>query len=194
MNHAIRRLAALAAAMICAAPALASEGGAQPSIFEGGIGNSIVTLIIFGSVLYILGRYAWPPLLKALQEREAQIRDSLDRAKQERVAAEKLLADYKEQLAKANQEALALVEEGRRDANEVRRRMQEETRVEAAAMVERARKEIHLARDSAIKDLYDRTAELAVQVAGGIIRKELKADDHRSLVNESLQRMTASKN
>lgn len=194
MNHATRRIALLAAAMTWAAPAFASEGGAQPSIFEGGIGNSIVTLIIFGGVLYILGRYAWPPLLKALQEREAQIRDSLDRAKQERVAAEKLLAEYKEQLAKANQEALAIVDEGRRDANEVRRRMQEETRVEAAAMVDRARKEIHLARDSAIKDLYDRTAELAVQVAGGIIRKELKPDDHRSLVNESLQRMTASKN
>jgi F-type H+-transporting ATPase subunit b len=100
-----------------------------------------------------------------------------------------LLADYRAQLDRARQEATALVEEGRRDGNVVRQRIQEETKREAAEMLERARREIKLATDTAVKEIYDQTAELAVQVAGRIIQKELSAGDHQELVAESLNRM-----
>jgi F-type H+-transporting ATPase subunit b len=166
----------------------------QPNIFGGGIGNMIWTTIIFAIVVVVLRNKAWPQLLKALNDREQSIRTSLENAKREREAAEKLLADYKRQIDQARVEATAIVDEGRRDADAVRRRIQEEARRESDEMVARARREILLARDTAIKDLYDSTAELAVQVAGGIIRKELRADDHRSLVTESLERMKASQN
>jgi F-type H+-transporting ATPase subunit b len=174
--------------------ALDAHAGEKPSVFAGGIGNAIITLIIFGVVVYVLGKKAWPPLLKTLNEREDAIRTSLENARREREEAEKLLAKYKQQIDEARAEATAIVEEGRRDATEVRRRMQEEARKDADEMLARAKREIRLATDTAIKDLHDQTAELAVQVAGGIIRKELRADDHKGLVTESLERMKASKN
>jgi F-type H+-transporting ATPase subunit b len=183
------------AGLLAAAPALAAEGGGGAAqLFEGGIGNSIITLIVFGIVVAVLGKYAWPRLIKTLDDRENQIRGALERARQERIEAEKVLAEYRRQIDQAREEATAIVEEGRRDAGEVRRRMQEEARREAQEMIERARREIQLARDTAIKDLYDRSAELAVELASSIIAKSLTADDHRRLVSETLERMKAARN
>lgn len=171
------------------APALGAEHGETPSIFEGSIGNFIFTLIIFGLVIYILGKLAWKPLLTVLNEREKTIRESLESARKECQDAEQLLADYKAQLEKGRSEASAIVEEGRRDADVVRRRLQEEARAEADALLERARREIRLATDAAVKELYDQTAELSVRVAAGVIGKELSEDDHHRLLAESLEQM-----
>lgn len=187
------RATAVALTLAVEQGALAAEGGAA-NPFAGGIGNAIITLIIFSGLLYVLGKFFWPQILRVLEEREKMIRTSLETAKHEREQAEKLLARYQEQLDRARQEASAIVDEGRRDAEAVRRRIQEEARREADETLARAKREIRLATDSAVKELYDRTAELSVQIAGNIIKKELRPEDHRALVAESLERMQTSKN
>jgi F-type H+-transporting ATPase subunit b len=184
-------LAGLAAAL--AVPALASEEGAQPSIFAGDLGNSLVTLIIFGLVVFLLGKFAWKPVLNLLQQREQTIRDALVEAKREREQADRLLAEYRAQVDHARVEATAIVEEGKRDGEAVRQRIHEEARQEAEQMIARAKREIGLATDDAVKRLYDKTAEIAVSVAGSVIRKELSVEDHRQFVQESLERMKVSK-
>jgi F-type H+-transporting ATPase subunit b len=195
MAHWAGRWAAFALGLALAAgPALAAggghaEAGAKKTVFEGGIGNSLVTLLILGFVVWILGKYAWPPLMAALDEREKSIRDSLEKARQEREASERLLHEYEAKLNQARNEATALVEEGRRDGEEVRRRIQEEARVESAAMVERARREIQLATDAAVHELYSRFSEMAIDVARSVVRKELKASDHEALIKDSLARI-----
>ena len=186
------RAVSAAIALAAAAPALASDEG-EPNIFAGGIGNAVITLIIFGSVVLILGKFAWPPLIKVLDDRQKAIRESLENAKREREASEELLKQYQEKIDSSREEATAIVEEGKRDAEDVRRRIHEEARSEANQMVERAKREIQLATDTAVKELYDKTAELSVRVAAGIIRKELSARDHEGLVTESLERMKNEK-
>ena len=186
------RQAALAGAMLlCMSMASAAEQphGEQPSLFAGSLGNSIVTLIIFGLVVFILGKFAWPHLMHVLAEREQTIRESLEDAKREREQAEVLLEKYRQQIEQARVEASEIVDGGRRNAEEVGRRVQEEARREAGQMVERAKREIQLAADAAKKDVYDLTAELAVDVARRIVRKELSPEDHKDLVAESLERM-----
>jgi len=177
---------------VLVSPAYASEGAGEQNIFNADIGNFVFTLIIFGLVVYVLGRAAWKPLLNVLNEREGTIRESLESARKRRDEAEQLLADYKAQLASAREDATKIVAEGRRDAEEVNRRLQEEARQQAADIVDRARREIEVATDAAKKDLLRRTAELAVDVADRIIRKELTPQDHEALVTESLDRMKAA--
>lgn len=167
------------------------EGG---NIFQTNLGNVLWTTIIFVIVVYVLGSRAWPVLIAALDHRERTIRESLEHARTERQKAEALLRDYTAKIDQARVEATAIVEEGKRDAEAVRRREIENTRRELDEMQARAKREIQLAKDSAIKDLYDQTSDLAVRVAGGIIRKELRAEDHRGLVQESLQRISSSRN
>lgn len=194
LNETMVTVGAAFLVVLLAAPALAAEGahGEETNIFNADIGNFIFTLIIFGLVIWILGKFAWRPLLNVLNEREKTIRDSIEQAREERAQAERLLADYKAQLDKARVDANAIVAEGRRDAEVVARRLQDGARQEADEMIQRARREIQLATDTARKQLHDEASNLAVQVAGKLIRKELSPQDHRALVDESLKEMESS--
>lgn len=177
---------------VMAAPADVGGDHAKPSVFAGGIGNALITLVVFGVVVYVLGTRAWPPLLKVLQEREHAIHTALENAARERKEAEQLLARYRQQINDARVEATQIVEEGKRDAEAVRRRILEEAKAEADQMVARAKREVQLAADAAIKEIYDRQSELSVAIAGEILGRTLNPTDHQQLVEESLRRMQAA--
>lgn len=181
--------------VLAAWPALAAEtheAAGESNIFAGDLGNVIWTLVIFGLVLWVLSRYAWGPILTRLQEREGFIRDALSKAKADREAAEAQLKAYEERLAHARAEASKIVEEGRRDAEAVKARIEQQSREESDRMIARAKREIDLAKDTAIKDLYTRAGRLATDAASRIIRQELKPEDHERLIAESIARLEAA--
>ena len=89
----------------------------------------------------------------------------------------------------ARVEASEIVEEGRRDAQVVKARIEEETREESQNMLERAKREIELAKQTAIKDLYTSSATLATEMASKILHKELSAADKEKLVARSLDEL-----
>jgi len=193
MGRAIAR--ALAAIFCVAAPVIAAEGGGhaeQPSLFTGDLGNVIWTLVTFVAVLVVLGKFAWRPILEALQKREHFIRDSLAEAKRDREESERKLKEYTDKLVTAQAEATAIVAEGRRDADVLKRQIEEDAKAEAKAILERARREIQIATDTAVKELYSLTAKLATDVAAKIIRKELNPREHERLVEESLDELEAA--
>ncbi len=171
--------------LLLAAPALAS-GAEASSPFAGDLGNALWTLVIFGIVLFVLGKFAWGPILKGLQDREDFIKKSLEDAKRDRDQAETRLREYEQQLREARAEATAIVEEGRRDAEAAKARILEQAKEESGRQIERAKREIGIARDTAIKELYAQAAHLATDVAARIIRQELKSEDHSRLVNEAI--------
>ena len=166
----------------------AGEHGAseQPNLFGGDLGNAIWTLLIFVLVLAVLGKFAWKPMLDSLHKREKYIRESLEHAKHDRETAEQRLAEYEQKIRDAQEQASAIVEEGRRDADAVKKRIQDESRKNADEILERAKREIDIARDSVLKDLYDQSAELAMNMAGAVLKRQLTPEDHTQLVQEAL--------
>jgi F-type H+-transporting ATPase subunit b len=175
-----------------AAQAAADVEHASPNIFSGDLGNVIWTLITFLAVVFVLGKFAWKPILGALQRREEFIQNSLAQAKAERLKAEASSRELEARLHAARDEATAIVEEGRRDAEEVRRRKIAEAHQEADTMIERAKRDIGLARDTAVKELYETAAVLATNAASKIIRKELNAADHERLITDAIDEMSGS--
>ncbi len=155
--------------------------------------TALWTIIVFLALLAILRAAAWKPILKVLAEREKFIGDSLQKAKEEREKAEQLHQQYEDQLTRARANASAIVEEGRRDAEVVRRNIEEEARKEADAMVARAKREIQLATETAVKELYELTGTLATRAASRIIKKELNPQEHRRLIDEALDDFRAAK-
>ena len=174
--------------------AIAAEGGESPGIFAGDIGNIIWTLATFLVVVAVLGRFAWGPILSALQKREEFIRQSLEQARDDRLRAEAQLKEYSEQLHRARDEASAIVDEGRRDGEVVKHKIHDDARAEADAMLERAKREIATARDTAVKELYELTARLSTEVAARVIRKELDAPGHERLIEESIEELAKLRN
>ncbi|HOA75462.1 MAG TPA: F0F1 ATP synthase subunit B [Phycisphaerae bacterium] len=167
----------------------AAHGDGKISPFTGDLGNAIWTLLIFGLVLFVLGKFAWGPILTGLQRRERFIRESLETAKRDREAAEARLREYEQKLAEAREEASRLVEEGRRDAEVTRRKIEEEARAASEAMIERAKREIGVARDTALRDLYETSAELATSMASGILRRQITPEDHSRMVQDALAQL-----
>src|SRR5512140_4025013 len=92
---------------------MASFTTLAPVLAAGGIadinpGLTLWTGITFLVLLVVLGRFAWGPIVKMLNERERTIRDAIDSAKKERAEAERMLGEQKEALARAQREAAEL--------------------------------------------------------------------------------------
>ena len=185
----MKRTALLSLVILMAAvPAWAAEGG-ESNLFAGDIGNAVWTLVIFLLVIVVLGKFAWGPLLSGLQQREEFIRRSLAEAKADREAAEARLHEYEEKLAKAQAEATEIVEKGKSEGENLRASIEDKARDEADKMVDRARREIELAKQSANKDLYATSSTLATEIASRIVQRELRPEDHEKLIADSIDEL-----
>ncbi|HEX2251901.1 MAG TPA: F0F1 ATP synthase subunit B [Thermoanaerobaculia bacterium] len=193
LPRSLTRAASAAVTLVAAAPAaLAAEPNGEAaawSPFQGDFGNFLWTVLIFAVVVWVLRKFAWGPILGALQGRESYIRDSLEQAKSQREAAEARMAEYEKKLAEARGEVEAMLAEARRDAAALRERESEAAKQDAAEILERARREITLAKDDAVRDLYRQAANLATAAAGQVLQRELRPEDHERLIAESIEAM-----
>ncbi len=167
----------------------AAEEQSESNLFAGDLGNAVWTLVIFLLAVFLLGKFAWGPLLSTLQDRESFIRDSLAQAKNDREEAEARLAEYTAKLEEARAEATAIVEEGRRDAEVVHSKIEQEARAEGEKLIERAKREIEVAKSTAIREVYEKSAALATDAAARIIKREVSAADHERVIAEAIERL-----
>ena len=180
----------LVLSMLVLTPAVWAAEEGQSNLFAGDIGNAVWTLVIFLLVVFILGKFAWGPLLSSLQQREEFIRRSLQEARDDRESAETRLQEYEAKLAEAGSQAQEIVDQGKRDADKARASIEEKARDEADKMVERARREIEQAKQSAIKDLYASSSDMATEIASRILQRELNPQDHEKLIADSIQELS----
>jgi len=152
-------------------------------------GLMIWTIISFLVLLVVLKKFAWTPILKALDEREKGIKDNIEAAKTAREEAERSLAEYQRKLAEAQAEAQGVISKARLDAERIRDELIEKSKVESQGLVERARRQIELESDAAIKAIRAEVAELAVIAAERIITRSLTPEDHQRLAAEGLKEM-----
>ena len=164
----------------------------SPDIMEVRSPLAIYTVIVFGLLLAILTRFAWRPLIKALHEREAHLQQVLNDSERARNEAEAIAANHRKQLAGAADEVRALIEQARKEAQVSADSIVRKAQAEAEASRDRAEREISSARDQALMDIWSKTADLAVSVAGRVLEKELGEADHRRLVEAALQELPAN--
>lgn len=154
---------------------------------------AIWTAVIFLVLLWVLGKYAWGPIAQGLQKREQGIADQVAQAEDNNRKAQDLLAKYEQMLANSEEEVRKMIEQGRRDAEEAGHQIVERAKGEATAEHQRALREIEAATAGALKELSERGATLAVQLAGRIIGVELKAADHAKLIATAVAEMPKAK-
>lgn len=183
-------LFAVLAMLAGAAPAFAADG----SLLDIRYDTAIFSIIVFVGLLVILRLYAWGPILQGLQKREETIRSSLEEAKKTRSDMEAMRAQFQKELADAHQEIPKLIDEARKDAENLKIEMRASASAEIQAERERLRREIEMAKDQAIKQLWEQTAQLAALISTKAIGRALTEDDHRRLIDESLHELTTLNN
>jgi F-type H+-transporting ATPase subunit b len=165
-----------------------AEAAEAPSVFNLSLGTSFWTLIIFLTLLVVLTRWAFPPILGYAQAREDRIQRSLDEARQAREEAHKALEDQRRELAEAREEAHAIIARGKQDAESVRQELLTKTKAEQHEAVERAKQEIEREREQAIESLRRETVELSIAAASHLVSRRMDADEDRRVVREFLDR------
>ena len=173
------------------APEAGHSSSAQPNILEPQAPLAIWTVVVFGILLLILGRYAWGPLMKALHDREEHLEHTLLETEKARNEAERLLAEHQRNLARATDQVRALLDEARKGAEETANSIIQKAQAEAEASRERAEREIGTARDQALSEIFTKTTDLAVAVAGKVLARDLSDSDHRRLVEVATAELPA---
>ena len=143
-------------------------------------------LIIFGILYWILQKYAFPVILKSVEDREKALSDAIEGAKADRAAAAKLLAEHQAKIEGARNEAQKLIADGRAVAEKMRADLIEKTHGEQQEMLERARRDIGIERDKAIAELRREAVDLAIAGASKVIEENLDGDKNRKLVESFL--------
>ena len=169
--------------VMAAGTALASEGGGQ-SLIEPQIGTMFWTTITFLLLVVLLGRFAWKPLLGALEAREKSISGTLEQARKDRESAEALLAEHRQLLEQARRERAEAVVAGQRDAEKLKADILEQARRERDQVLAQTQTQIQSEMRQARGDLKAAAVDLAIAAAERLLSKNLDDAAQRRLVEE----------
>lgn len=152
-------------------------------------GTIFWTTLTFLLLLFILKKKAWGPILQALDEREKRIKESLEKADAAQKETEEALVKNQEIMDQAKKEAQELLAKSRKTAETTKEDILQKAKTEAASVLDRAKREIFLEKEKAVEDIRKQTAELSVMIASKLIGKTLSKDDHKNIIDDSLQKM-----
>jgi F-type H+-transporting ATPase subunit b len=167
---------------------LSEGGGFNPVIFDPAA--SLLTILTFFGLLVVLAKFAWKPILAAVNTREKKIDDALAKSAADRAEAAKLLEDHKRSLAGVEAELAALREKGRVEAEAMRREMIARAEKDATAVADKARRDIELARNQALQDIRREAVTLGIAVAGKVVGRSVDDADQRRIASEVVSGLT----
>ena len=147
---------------------------------------TVWTIVVFLLLLFVLGKYAWGPMLRGLEAREHSIHSAVDEAHKAREETARLRDEVQQERHKAADEARATIEQARREAQKQGDELRAKATSEIQSERDRLRRDLELARDAALQALWSETAKLATLVSGKAIGRQLNVDDHRKLVDEAI--------
>ena len=168
-------------------PVVAQEvegDGAGPLTVDGGL--VIWTLVVFGLLLLVLRRSAWPVLLSAVRERERRLEQQIAEAERNRAEAAALLERHKQLLAAAHAEAQELLNRAKAVAEKERAALLAKAREEYEQLLTRARKDIGEEREKALLELRREAVELTIAATSRLLEAKLDTEANRRLVTEYL--------
>ena len=168
--------------VLSSTPAYAAEGKAKVDLLSPAGGVMFWTLIIFVLLLLVLSKYAFKPILAAVEAREASLQEAIDKAARDREEAARILAEHKAQLDAARGEAQKLIADGRAAAEKMRSEMLDATRAQQAELMERAKRDIEGEKTRAIAELRREAVDLAIAGATKVIERNLDDAGNRALV------------
>jgi F-type H+-transporting ATPase subunit b len=152
------------------------------------LGAIIWTTLIFCILLYILGKFAWKPLLKALESREQSVEKSLSEAS----AAEKKISNLKEEqqaiILAAKLEKEQIVKEGIDQRDKIIATARDKAKIEVDKLIEESRKQINREREAALVEMKNQIAALSIEIATKIVHIEMEDKKrHEKLVEDLIK-------
>lgn len=171
-----------------AASEAGAEGGSPLLRFSPGVG--IWALVVFVLLLLVLKRFAWTPILDALDARETSVRDSLEQATRIQAENARLQEEQARLLSEARHEAAQVIQNAREAGETLKKSLEASAQDEKRRILASATQEIEAQTAAAVATLRKTTAELSIDIAGKLIRQNLDDAGNRALVDQLIQEVS----
>jgi F-type H+-transporting ATPase subunit b len=152
-------------------------------------GLYIWTIVTFLALVTLLARYAWRPLLQALDRRQAQIKQSLDDAQQAKQELERLQQESAQIIRQARVEAESIVANSRAYAEKLKDEIKAKARADADVIVQNAERQIQTETRRALEQIRVEAADLSVMIASKLIQRNLTKEDNARLIEQALEQV-----
>lgn len=164
-----------------------SGNGGTPSPISVDPDLAIVTAVIFIGLLVVLKKFAWAPVIAAIDARENKMANDLAEAAKANEESKRLLAAHEAKMAEAAGEVRQLLDSARRDAEVQRQKVLDDAQAAAQSEKDRALREIQSAKNGALQEVAEKSVDTAVALAGRIVKRDLSAQDHSQLINDAIE-------
>ncbi|WP_185092688.1 F0F1 ATP synthase subunit B [Epilithonimonas caeni] len=149
-------------------------------------GLFIIQSIIFLILLFVLGKFAWKPILKSIDERETSIIDALNQAKLAKQEMAQLKEDNERILREARAERDGILKEAREMKDKIVNQAKDSAKVEGEKMIEAARQSIQTEKNAAMADIKTQIGTLSVNIAESILKEKLNNDSAQNALVENI--------
>ena len=157
-------------------------------------GLFIWTIVTFLVLLALLAKFAWTPLLAALETRQNAIRKSLDDAQQAKEELERLHVESGKIIQRARNDAETIIAQSRSDGDRLREELKQKARAEADHIVKNAERQIQLETSRALEQIRHEAIDLSVMIASKIIKRNLSKADNEKIIDEALKQVETRRN
>lgn len=150
------------------------------------LGLFVWMAVLFLALLFLLRKFAWKPILEAVESREEGIKNALDAAEKAKLEMENLQADNEKLLKEARAEREAMLKEAREMKNKMIEDAKDEAKEASAKLIAQAQASIETEKKAAIADLKAQVANLSIEIAEKVVREELSNKDKQVKLVESM--------
>ncbi|MGP1378161.1 F0F1 ATP synthase subunit B [Prevotella veroralis] len=150
--------------------------------------------IVFLVVFFILWRWGFPSIIKMVNERKNYIDESLAKAEEANLRLANIQKQGEELLMEAREKQAQILREASQTRDSIVEQAQEKAHEESARILSEAKAEIESQKQAAIRDIRSQVAELSVQIAEKILRKQLTTSAEQAQLIDSLLDEVASSN
>jgi F-type H+-transporting ATPase subunit b len=154
----------------------------------------LIALVVNFIILFVLlSFFAYKPITKMLEDRQAKIRESMEQAEKIRQETSRSEEEIKAHLEQARKDGQVVIAQATQIGERLKEEAKEGARQEAQALVDKARGEIQRERDKSIEELRAEFADIAILAAEKVINETLDKKKHRKIIDEVLNESTALK-
>jgi F-type H+-transporting ATPase subunit b len=156
-------------------------------------GLFIWTILTFLVLLTVLAKFAWGPLLRALESRQQAIRQSLDDAQQAKLELERVQQESLQIIRQARIEGEAILTSSRSDAERLRAEIRQQAKADADTIARNAERQIQLETERALQQIRHEAVDLSVMIASKLLQRNLTKEDNDRLIEEALRQVEIPK-
>jgi len=157
-------------------------------------GLFIWTIVTFLVLLTLLAKFAWGPLLAALEARQSLIRQSLDDALQAKQDLERLTGEAAQIIQKARLDADDIIAQSRSDGDRLREELRHKARAEADHIVKSAERQIQLETSRALEQIRHEAVDLSIMIASKILQRSVSKADNERLIDDAIKQVESRRN